>query len=416
MQYGLTPPKQLRTAVHLPASKSISNRVLLIRSLMDDENFAPQNLSACDDTTVLRKALKEMPEVIDIKGSGTSMRFLTAFLSICGSHHLLTGSQRMKERPIKSLVDALRYLGAQISYAGVEGFPPLEVDGGEVKGGKVVIQGDISSQYISALLLIAPVLEGGLEIKMTGDIASRAYLDMTLTLMRAFGADADWTGKDTISVNPVRYRSRPFVIENDWSAASYWYELLALSDDPDAEILLYGLRDNSCQGDSVIRRIFSLLGVRSSFVSMEEGQWDVLKLTKRGNPVGKLDYNFISSPDLAQTVVATCAALGVPFNFSGLSTLSLKETDRVAALKRELLKLGFVLRSEGQDRLIWDGERCDATSHVIETYDDHRMAMSFAPLAYRYDSLVIDNPEVVTKSYPDYWEDLRRAGFEISIK
>jgi len=410
----ISKPDKLRATVALPASKSISNRALIICALSGG-TLLPDNLSDCDDTEVIVKALKDMPETIDIHAAGTAMRFMTAFLAATDNgSHLLTGTERMKQRPIRILVDALLQLGADIRYAGKEGFPPLHINGRQLEGGELEIAGNVSSQFISALLMIGPMLRNGLTLRLLGDIISRPYIDLTLWTMREFGAEAEWTSVDTIEVAPKPYQRRNYLIENDWSAASYWYEMVALSDDDEAEVRLEGLMDGSKQGDSSVRYIFSLLGVRTTFESKETGRPTTVILRKNGHCVPRLDYDFINAPDLAQTIVVTCCALGVPFHFTGLQTLRIKETDRITALKRELSKLGFVLRDINGCELAWDGERCDPVTApvAIETYDDHRMALAFAPLALQQ-TIVIQNPRVVTKSYPRFWDDLRKAGFKV---
>lgn len=413
-QYELHAPENLNATVKLPASKSISNRALIICALLGGKEL-PQNLSDCDDTEVIVEALRKMPETIDIKAAGTAMRFMTAFLaSTENGEHLLTGSERMKHRPIKILVDALRMLGADISYAGEEGFPPLRIKGQQLNGGRLEIAGNVSSQYISALLLIGPMLRNGLEMRLTGEIISRTYIDLTLWTLREFGADAEWTSVDTITIRPKPYSSRPYLIENDWSAASYWYEMVALSSQHDAEIRLEGLMDGSKQGDSSVRYIFSLLGIKTIFSSKEPGVPTTVTLRKNGHHVPRLEYNFINSPDLAQTFVVTCCMMEIPFHFTGLQTLKIKETDRINALKTEMHKLGFILHDINDCELLWDGERCQAEAvPAIDTYEDHRMALAFSPIVLQQ-PIIINNPHVVTKSYPRFWDDLEQVGFTIS--
>ena len=414
MQYIITAPSTLRMQVDLPASKSISNRALIIHALSGGDNF-PKNLSDCDDTAVTLQALNNMPDVIDIKAAGTAMRFLTAYLSVTDGEHTITGTDRMKHRPIKILVDALRYLGADITYVGEDGFPPLHIRGRQLDGGYLSIPGNVSSQYISALLMIGPVLKKGLQLKLTGDIISRPYIDLTLSVMTTFGADAEWTDIDTICVKPQPYKPSPYYIENDWSAASYWYEMVALSDSQDSEVTLVGLADGSRQGDSTVRYIFSLLGVKTIFTEAPEGVPTTVKLKCTGRKLPKLEYDFVSAPDLAQTFVACCCAMGVKFRFTGLQTLKIKETDRIEALKTEMRKLGYVITDVDGSELVWNGERCKPEQNpVIDTYDDHRMALAFAPLAFRLGHITINNPQVVTKSYPHYWEDLAKAGFVVA--
>lgn len=414
MQYIVKAPNRIKAEINLPASKSISNRVLVIHSLSGG-NSTLHNLSDCDDTQVMINALRDMPEVIDIKAAGTAMRFMSAYLSVTEGEHVITGTERMKHRPIGVLVDALRRLGADIEYVGEQGYPPLRIRGKQLEGGTLEVPGNISSQYISALLMIGPALRNGLELRLTGDIISRPYIDLTLHVMHEFGCKIEWSSVDTISVKPQRYDDREYVVENDWSASSYWYEMLALSEDKENGIVLPGLRDASRQGDSVVRYLYSLLGVKTAFKNGDHGQDTKVALTRHFSALTRMDYDFINQPDLAQTFVVTCCALGIPFHFTGLASLKIKETDRIKALKTEMRKLGYVLRDVNDCELEWDGARCEAEDNPsIDTYEDHRMAMSFAPLAITLGCIRINNPEVVSKSYPNYWDDLRKAGFEIT--
>ena len=416
-RYRLTAPHRLDTTVELPASKSISNRALIIHMLSGGGTL-PQNISECDDTEVIVEAMRRnLPPEIDIKAAGTAMRFMTAYLSLTAGTHVITGTERMKHRPIGTLVDALRMLGADIEYVGEQGFPPLRITGKPLQGGDLEMAGSISSQYISAMLMIGPMMERGLTLHLTGDIISRPYIDLTLWMMGEFGAHAKWTSADTITVEAKPYQPRDYFIENDWSAASYWYELLALSDDAEATVRLTGLTDGSKQGDSVTRYIFSLLGVKTVFQTKEEGVSQTVTLKKNGRCVPKLEYDFVNSPDLAQTFVVTCLAKNVPFHFKGLATLKIKETDRIEALKRETRKLGFVVESRNDSELLWEGLRCEPDYETgIDTYEDHRMALAFAPFALKQEGLTINNPQVVSKSYPKFWEDLEASGFEVKSK
>lgn len=408
MRYQLIAPSRVKTVIQLPESKSISNRALIIHALSRGEDV-PANLSDCDDTQVMIRALREDSESIDIHAAGTAMRFLTAYLSATPGTHTLTGTARMQQRPIRILVDALRELGAGIEYAGKEGFPPLRIRGKALSGNPIALQGNVSSQYISALLMIGPVLANGLELRLTGEIISRPYIDLTLQLMKEFGAVAGWTSGSSIRVEPRPYRSVPFTVESDWSAASYWYQIAALM--PEAEIELTGLFPNSYQGDSRGAEIFAKIGVQTHYT--EAG----VRLVKKGERPARIEESLVDMPDLAQTFVVTCALLGIPFRFTGLQTLKIKETDRIAALKAELAKLGYVLHDENDSILSWNGERCEPQqTPVIETYEDHRMAMAFAPAALCYPHLLIAEPQVVSKSYPAYWDDLKKAGFGIESK
>ena len=413
MQYIVSCPEHIDTSIMLPASKSISNRALIIQALTKG-GMMPENLSDCDDTEVIIRGLGRQSEIIDIKAAGTAMRFMTAYLSATEGEHTITGTERMKHRPIGILVDALRYLGAEIEYVGEEGYPPLRIRGRQLEGGTLQIAGDVSSQYISALLMIAPILTKGLELKLMGNIISRPYIDLTLHLMHEFGVAAEWSDFDTIRVKPQPYQQRAYTIESDWSAASYWYEILALTDDTHSKVALQGLKDGSRQGDSTVRYIFSLLGIKTSFKEKGVNGMPEALLTRHSRMLNRMDYDFTNQPDLAQTLIAVCPVLGIPFHFTGLGTLKIKETDRIEAMKREMEKLGYILHEEEGTALSWTGERCEPmTQPTIDTYEDHRMAMSFAPLAIKLGEIRINNPEVVSKSYPHYWADLRKAGFKI---
>lgn len=406
MNYKIKSPVALKATVQLPASKSISNRALILNAL----SYSPyeiDNLSDCDDTEVMIKALNSNDRDFDIKAAGTAMRFLTAFLSKVIGEWTLTGTERMKNRPIQILVDALNSLGARIEYMEKEGYPPLRIFGSALQGGEISLAGGVSSQYISALLMIAPLMEKGLTLHLEGNIISKPYIRLTLQLMEQFGVKAEWTGQ-TIRVVPQDYSPVRFTVESDWSAASYWYSIMALS--KNAEIELAGLFKNSLQGDAAGARLFSRLGVGTTFT----GRGVVLK--RNGQRPEKLLYDFINEPDLAQTFVVTCVLLNIPFRFTGLQSLKIKETDRIEALKTELRKLGFVLKDRNDSILEWTGERCLPESDpLIATYEDHRMAMAFAPAALVLpEGIRIADPAVVSKSYPHYWEDLKAAGFTIT--
>ena len=405
-QIRLTAPKDtINALITLPSSKSICNRALIMNALSGSKDSIA-NLSDCDDTSVILRALQNMPKIIDIQAAGTAMRFLTAYLSVGHGEHILTGTERMKHRPIRILVDALRLLGADITYLENEGYPPLLIKGCTLNQNEVSLPGSISSQYISALLLIGPMLQEGLKITLTGDIISRPYINLTLQLMKEFGADAAWISADKLVVKAQPYQRIPFSVESDWSAASYWYEIVALSDK--GMVTLPSLYSNSFQGDSEVANLFEGLGVRTYFKEKQV----ILERTERS--LKRMDHDFVNQPDLAQTFVVTCTMLNIPFKFTGLQSLKIKETDRIAALIKELRKLGFVLTDEDDSVLSWNGERCEADLHpVIDTYEDHRMAMAFAPAILRVKDLWINNPQVVSKSYPHFWENLKDAGFSI---
>ncbi len=404
LQYKLTPPDALYATVQLPASKSISNRALILNALSLSP-YSIRNLSNCEDTQVIIDAFNSDSNVFDVKGAGTAMRFLTAFLAGMEGDWVIKGSKRMHERPIHPLVETLTALGANIEYLEKEGFPPLHIKGRKLKGGEVYLSGNISSQFISALLMIAPIMEKGLIMHIEKKIVSKPYIDLTIAMMAQCGVTVKWIGNDIV-VRPQQYQSTELVVETDWSAASYWYEMVSMI--PNSEVKLLGLIKNSLQGDSNVANLFSDLGVTTEFT--EEGA--VLRHTKR--KAKKFFHDFVNEPDLAQTFAATCCFKGIPFLFSGIQSLKIKETDRVQALINELKKLGFVLKETEIGMLEWDGERCTPEKDpAIDTYDDHRMAMSLAPGALVFKTLNINNPEVVTKSYPHFWDDLKRAGFQI---
>lgn len=405
-------PDILHENIILPASKSISNRALVIRAL-SGSSMPIENISDCDDSSVVIDALRDMPPTIDIKAAGTAMRFLASMLATVAGEHVITGTERMRNRPISVLVDALRSLGADIHYAEKEGFPPLRIRGRRLSGGKLVLKGNVSSQYISSLLMIGPTLAEGLSLELSGEIVSRPYIDMTLSIMRRFGARAEWVSDRVICVEPVPYTPIPYYIENDWSAASYWYEMVALSPDRNAAVTLPGLFSDSLQGDASVARIFGNLGVATCF------DGNTVRISKGEAARGEFACDMVEQPDLAQTVAVTCCLLGIRFRLTGLQTLRIKETDRMAALQRELGKLGFVVKTEGDGTLVWDGETdaCTPTdNHIaIDTYDDHRMAMAFAPVSLLRTGIVINDPEVVSKSYPGFWNDLEKAGFKLTL-
>jgi len=405
MNLKISAPKQLIGRVKLPSSKSISNRMLVLRELSGNK-IELRNVSDCDDTFVMQRALKERSRVTDIMAAGTSMRFLTALFATSESSTQMTGTERMRHRPIHILVDALRSLGANICYTGEEGFPPLQIEGHKLKGGTVSLPGDVSSQYISALLMVAPTMEEGLTLQMTGRVISRPYINITLSLMRQFGIEIDEPDSNTFVVHPGTYKGGDYLIENDWSGASYWYEMLTLA--PEGKILLEGLFANSLQGDSCISKLFEPLGISTTFT--DEGAL----LTKQNKSIERYDADLTTCPDLAQTMVATCCAMGVPFCFRGLQSLKIKETDRMLALRQELAKLGFILKEADNSILSWDGTMTPAaTLPQIDTYEDHRMAMCLAPCCALTGDIIIRDAQVVSKSYPAFWDDLTAMGYNI---
>jgi 3-phosphoshikimate 1-carboxyvinyltransferase len=408
MKYVISAPQNyIRSSIRIPSSKSISNRMLILRSLAGSKAFL-ENLSDSDDTKVLAEALDNESDIIDVGHAGTSMRFLTAYLCTRSGEFTLTGSRRMKQRPIGPLVDALKQIGARIDYLEQDAYPPMRIRGGGLTGGSIEIQAGISSQFISALMMIGPLLEGGLVIRLKGEIVSASYIEMTLSLMNSCGAVADFDGR-RIRVAQGSYRLEKFRVESDWSGASYWFQMAALL--PGSEIFLPHLTGNSIQGDAVLVQIFDALGIQADF--REEG---LLLSSREVDLPERFDYDFTGCPDLVQTMAVSLCALEIPFRFTGTITLRVKETDRIAALQNELRRVGFVLDADAAGRWLgWDGTRCAPEPHPsIRTYHDHRMAMAFAPLAIKAGKISIEDPEVVTKSYPSYWKDLEEAGFGIT--
>ena len=412
MQIALNIPEKVVADIALPASKSVSNRALLLQALCPKKRYAIANLAVCDDTEHMEQgvaAKRAGAPLVDIGATGTAMRFLTAYLAITEGETVITGSERMKQRPIGTLVEALRKLGADITYVEKEGYPPLRICGKRLRGGELEIEAGISSQYISALLMIAPCLTEGLTLHLKGNIASRTYIELTLDLMRRYGAMAEWTDGQTICVTPGAYEDTPLSVEGDWSAASYWYELAAVAahQGHEVDILLRGLTAESRQGDRIVAELFESLGIKTEYT--EEGARLLNSEFRILNSELKV-LDFTHCPDIAQTLAVTCCLLGIPFRFGGIHSLRIKETDRVAALINELRKLGFVLRAERAEHLVWDGATCPPdVCPTIATYDDHRMAMAFAPAALCYEGLTIEHPEVVTKSYPEFWKHLSRV-------
>lgn len=392
----------LRTLVeHLPASKSISNRVLILNALAGGESQL-HNLSDANDTRLMRALIGSESPLIDVEDAGTTMRFLTAYFAITGQSKTLTGTPRMLERPIGILVDALRTLGATINYKKAEGYPPLEIQGfSGQKAERLSIRGDVSSQFISAVMMIAPLLPHGLTIELTGKVGSRPYIEMTAALMDDFGIRTSFSG-NLIRIDHQEYHACELSVESDWSGASYWFAFTALASE--ADVRLPHLFENSLQGDHVVRNLMESFGVRST---MEEG---VLRLTKMDS-TDSFSWDFTHSPDLAQTVAVVCAAKGIKGHFTGLESLRIKETDRIAALQRELRKIGADLEEHSKGWSVVPSASLPGHAE-FETYGDHRMAMAFAPLATIMDVSIID-PIVVKKSYPKFWLDVEVAGFGV---
>jgi len=396
--------KVLKGTVQLTPSKSISNRLLIIRALCNTP-FEIENLASANDSFLLQKLLASSEKNLNAEDAGTAFRFLTAYLAQKPGEWTLTGSERMKQRPVGILVEALKKLGAEISYADKKNFPPVSIKGKKLKGGEIDIDGSVSSQFISGLLMIAPTLERGLKLKISGEISSQSYIDMTLKLLRLFGVRHEQKGK-MISVAKQNYLGKNIFVESDWSAASYWYEMAALSDDVD--LVLNGLQKDSIQGDAVIAEIMKRFGVETEFSG------NAVRLTKKF-PLSfdKFSYNFLASPDLVPAVAVTCAVLGVPAELKGVQNLRIKETDRLVALRTELNKMEVPSLISNFGFQISDAHGLKFPSSTFQTYNDHRMAMSFAPLALRFSEVEIENPEVVKKSYLEFWDDMKSVGFEI---
>ena len=390
--------------LQITGSKSESNRLLLLQALFS--GFTIDNASESDDSRVMQVALKSDSEVIDVHHAGTAMRFLTAYFAhLEGREVLLTGSQRVQERPVKILVEALQLLGASIRYEKEEGYPPLRIHGKKLKGGRVTLPANISSQYISALLLIGPVLEEGIQIDLIGKITSLPYINMTLALLESLGVESNFEGQ-TIRVEPQKKPKRiPQIVESDWSSASYFFSVVALADQ--SEIHLTSYKKHSLQGDSVLREIYRELGVASS---IEE---ETLKLKKAIVDLPEvLHWDLSKAPDIAQTIAVTCYGLGIGCKLTGLHTLKIKETDRLQALYNELTKLGARIKITKDSLELTSGSNFIANCSV-PTYNDHRMAMAFAPLALKI-PLTIEDAEVVSKSYPSFWDDLEQINFKIN--
>jgi 3-phosphoshikimate 1-carboxyvinyltransferase len=388
-----------------PASKSESNRALIIEAL-SGAGSQLENLSEANDTRVITRLLQETAEGLNAEDAGTVMRFMTAYLAVTGQHKTITGTARMLQRPIGILVEALRQLGAQIDYLGQEGYPPLAfrgIDRNQEYPAALQVRGDISSQYISALLMVAPLFPNGLTLELQGKVGSRPYIQMTLALMQHFGVHSEFTG-NSIRVPAQKYGKAHYTIESDWSGASYWYSMVALA--TEARVELLGLRQPSFQGDSVIADIMRNIGVKTEFLPTGV----VLTKTDTLQPFA---YDYSDCPDLAQTVAVVCAAKGIAAEMTGLESLRIKETDRIAALQLELRKIGGDLTDLGQGLFRVQPATCIQGRPAFHTYEDHRMAMAFAPLGL-LTPVEIDEPQVVRKSYPRFWENLAAMGFTLT--
>jgi 3-phosphoshikimate 1-carboxyvinyltransferase len=402
------PEGALTGEITLAGSKSISNRALIIRAL-SGLDFPIHKLANAKDTVLLEALLKSSEQTRDAGAAGTTFRFLTAYLSMQPGEQLLTGTERMKQRPVGVLVEALRKLGARIEYVEKTGYPPLRIGApdGFGKANTLSIAANTSSQYISALLMLAPTLPEGLRLQLEGQIVSRPYIEMTLSLMAYFGVQHEWEGQ-VIVVPPQKYEGKPFTVEADWSAASYYYAMAAIA--PEAELRLNGLFENSVQGDSVLTDMFAEFGVESCF----DDRGVLLKKPEGVEVPSEFTWNFLKCPDLAQTLAVCCAALGTSGTFCGLETLRIKETDRILALQQELQKVNanLIELPPTGERTYYQtqGKTLFRDTPVFATYEDHRMAMAFAPLAMQH-PITIEEPDVVVKSYPDFWKDLRKIGY-----
>lgn len=405
---GAPSEKKISGEINLPRSKSISNRMLIIEALSDGK-LQIQNLSDANDTRILKSVLDNPGSKINVEDAGTAMRFLTAYFATKKGTWIIEGNDRMNFRPIGPLVDALTQLGANIEYLDKDGYPPIKIKGGNLAGKEVSIKADMSSQFISALMMIGPALKDGLVIKLVGKVLSFPYIKMTAGLMRLSGIHLEYDKKE-VKIWPGSYKKGTVSVEPDWSAASYWYELAAMCES--AEIKLNGLRSESLQGDNVLMNIFNRLGVATEFT--DKG------LTIRKTGLGfslpeTFQYNFSDCPDLAQTLAVTCAALNIPAKLEGLSNLPLKETDRIQALIDELAKMGVSvvnLNNEGIGITPHRGN-LNLSSEPIKTYNDHRMAMAFSPVAMKTKSICLDRSNVIEKSYPNYWNDLKKFNFTL---
>ncbi|MFY0600146.1 MAG: 3-phosphoshikimate 1-carboxyvinyltransferase [Cyclobacteriaceae bacterium] len=396
--------KSLSGKVQLTSSKSESNRSLLINALSGNK-LELSNLSAARDTqTMMRLLGNQENEIWDVLDAGTTMRFCTAYLGVIGSGQTITGTERMKQRPIGLLVDALRDLGAEIEYMEEEGYPPLKINKiTHQRAEQLDIPGNISSQFISALLMIGPSLPKGIKINLTTEVFSRPYIEMTLGLMKKFGVESSWV-KNMITISPQTYSGGAYTIESDWSGASYWYSMAALN--ADSRIVLGGLRQESFQGDQEIAVIMEKLGVSTLYTDSGAHLASSERLEK------VVEINFKTCPDLAQTVMVTAAAKGVTLKMTGLESLRIKETDRIAAMAAELKKIGGELTEPETGLWVMTPGEIPESIEEIETYDDHRMAMAFAPLSQLTDLTILD-PDVVNKSYPDFWKDMQSVGMEM---
>ena len=393
------------SSIKISGSKSESNRVLILNSIY--KNIKVSNLSNSDDTILLKSALDNLNEKIDIHHAGTAMRFLTAYLStVEGKRFILTGSKRMKERPIGILVEALKDLGFKINYLEKNGFPPLKIFGNKSKISEISLDSNVSSQFISALILIAPTLENGLKIKLEGKIISKPYINLTLKVLKKIGISYSFK-KNIIEIKNVKkIRNNDYLIESDWTSLSYFYSIVAVN--KKINIKLNNFFKDSFQGDSILNKIFIDLGVQTKFLNASEILLSPIKKYKKPN---NLSLNLIDSPDLAQTIAVTCMALKIPVEITGLQTLKIKETDRILALNNELTKLGAKIKCDDSSIVIYPPKEIKKNIN-IDTYNDHRMALSLAPLGLIV-PITINDPDVISKSFPEYWNNLSQLGFNL---
>jgi 3-phosphoshikimate 1-carboxyvinyltransferase len=405
------PSEKIFTTIDLPASKSESNRVLIIEALAKWQyvqkklalpKYSIQNISDARDTKILQNLLKSTAPRLNVQDAGTTMRFLTAFCAVTNRKAILEGTERMHQRPIGILVEALQELGAEINYLGGKGFPPLQIQGFQQKKNSISIRSDVSSQFVSALLMIAPVMKNGLQITLQNKVSSLPYIKMTLSLMKNFEVESKWN-ENIVTIQPQLYQMKDFAIEADWSAASYWYSVATLA--KEAEIFLPYLKKNSLQGDSQIATIMEFFGIKTFY------EKNGVRICKIGEPeTNFFEYDFSNQPDLAQTLVALCVGKNITLIAKGVESLKIKETDRLQALQNEVRKFGFQFYEIAENT--WKLEKVEVLDFSegavdIATYQDHRMAMAFAPLSYRC-ALQIENPEVVEKSYPNFWQEWKK--------
>lgn len=401
--------KTIKAEINISGSKSLSNRLLMVRAI-SGLNIHFKNLSDSDDTITLAKELGlvmgKNQAAIDVGHAGTDMRFLTAYLSGKPGDWTITGSERMQQRPIGELVNVLKKLGADISYVKNEGYPPLKIKGKKLTGGEVSIDGSVSSQFITALLLIAPTLQNGLILNIINEPVSKPYIKMTIEVMKQFGIEVEESNNRIVVPNSAYKKDGlDYYVESDWSSASYWYSIAALAER--AEIKLLHFNKASLQSDSVLTELYSKLGIKTGWSATG------ITLTKQPSVIKELNYDFMDCPDIAQTVAATCVGLGIKANLSGLQTLKLKETDRVVAMKNELEKFGAKIEVTDKSISILPAQKILAPTSEIHTYHDHRMAMSIAPLTLATGALIIQDPDVVNKSYAAFWDDLQEAGIDV---